>query len=171
MVQHLDYRVIRTLPGGAELRHYPVHWLASIEVPADLEQAGELGFGPLVGYIGGSNDVGQRIAMTAPVLQEARSDVGYSVSFVLPEGMDSHDIPRPRDARITVQEKPEHLYAALQFRGGWQQDRVVGEQQRLLEILRDEGLSVTGPASYARYDPPSVPGIFRRNEILIPVAE
>jgi hypothetical protein len=56
---------------GFELRHYPAHLVAEIEVTGSFAEAPNRAFRPLAGYINGANRSRRRIAMTAPVTQQA----------------------------------------------------------------------------------------------------
>ena len=85
MTKAQPFEVLSTLAGGIELRHYPAHTVISVEVSADFESAGSIAFGPLVSYISGANTTGQKMAMTAPVVQAPHAD-SHTISFVLPEG-------------------------------------------------------------------------------------
>ena len=56
---------------GFELRRYPAHLVAEIEVAGSFDEAPNRAFRPLAGYINGANRSRRRIAMTAPVTQQA----------------------------------------------------------------------------------------------------
>ncbi len=56
---------------GFELRRYPASLVAEIEVAGSFDQAPVRAFGPLAAYINGASRSRRRIAMTAPVLQQA----------------------------------------------------------------------------------------------------
>lgn len=169
MVEKQPYQVERSLGESMELRQYPAHRVVSVDVRGGIEEAGNLGFGPLVGYISGVNASRQKIAMTAPVLQE-ESDDYHRVSFVLPQEWWDRDAPAPLGEQVRIEDRPAEVFAAITFRGGWREQKVRAQENVLRETLQAQGLHVTGPALYARYDPPSVPGMFRRNEVLIPVS-
>lgn len=169
MVEKQPYRVLEKLGEHAELRSYPAHRVVSVEVSADLEDAGTLGFGPLVGYISGGNAAGQRIAMTSPVLLQPRDDHRHVVSFVLPEAWWYSDAPRPLADRVWVEDRPAGTLAAIRFRGWWRKDKAAEQLDALRGMLRARGIEPTGGPLFARYDPPSVPGFLRRNEVLIPI--
>lgn len=169
MVEKQPYQVERSLGESMELRQYPAHRVVSVDVRGGIEEAGNLGFGPLVGYISGVNASRQKIAMTAPVLQE-ESDDYHRVSFVLPQEWWDRDAPAPLGEQVRIEDRPAEVFAAITFRGGWREEKVRAQENVLRETLQARGLHVTGPALYARYDPPSVPGMFRRNEVLIPVS-
>ena len=169
MVEKQPYQVERSLGESMELRQSPAHRVVSVDVRGGIEEAGNLGFGPLVGYISGVNASRQKIAMTAPVLQE-ESDDHHRVSFVLPQEWWDRDAPAPLGEQVRIEDRPAEVFAAITFRGGWREEKVRAQENVLRETLQAQGLHVTGPALYARYDPPSVPGMFRRNEVLIPVS-
>lgn len=169
MVEKQPYQVERSLGESMELRRYPAHRVVSVDVRGGIEEAGNLGFGPLVGYISGANASRQKIAMTAPVLQE-ESDGHHRVSFVLPQDWWDRQAPAPLGDQVRIEDRPAEVFAAITFRGGWREEKVRTQETVLRDTLQAQGIQATGPAVYARYDPPSVPGIFRRNEVLIPVS-
>lgn len=171
MVEKQPYRLIRSLGGGAELRHYPAHRVVSIDVRGGFDQAGNLGFGPLVGYISGANTASQKIAMTAPVVLEPDDTGQQTVSFVLPQSWWNSPAPTPSHPAVRIDDRPEVTVAALRFRGLWREQRVLEHTRVLREIVARAGLVESGAVLYARYDPPSMPGPLRRNEVMIPVAE
>ncbi len=56
-------------PDGFELRRYPSHLVAGIEVGGSFDEAPDRAFCPLAGFIDGANRSRRQIAMTAPVTQ------------------------------------------------------------------------------------------------------
>ena len=68
MTEQQRYEVVRQTP-GFELRRYPAHSVAEVEVDGSFEAAGNQAFRPLVGYIRGRNEASQSLGMTAPVIQ------------------------------------------------------------------------------------------------------
>jgi hypothetical protein len=169
MVEQQRYDVIESLPGGVEIRSYPEHQVISVDVRAGLSDAGNIGFRPLVNYISGNNQASQQIAMTAPVLQEPTDAEGFTVSFVLPYREDGTVWPEPVDSRVRVESKPQSLVAARQFRGYWRESSVLDEERRLLVALETSDYRPAGAPYFARYNPPSMPGFLRRNEVLVAV--
>ena len=82
MTEEQKFDVIKRLPNSeVEIRRYHECALADVVVNADYQNAGSMGFRPLVTYISRNN-----IAMTAPVIQEPK-DTSWIVSFVMPDGM------------------------------------------------------------------------------------
>ena len=177
------YDVIRTEP-SFELRHYPEHVVAEIEVAGTFESAGNTAFRPLVGYIGGRNESSTGLAMTAPVIQRrddaephdvetTTADVGegrYVVSFVLPDDVTASTVPTPSDPAVHVRVVPDEYAAVARFSGRWTSSSYRTRVDALLLAVADAGLVTTGPARFARFDPPWTPWFRRRNEVVLPVA-
>ena len=170
MTEQQPYDVVAQHP-GFELRRYPAHVVAEVETTGSFESAGNSGFRPLVGYITSGG-----VAMTAPVLQQARDEVAdvtsaqvFLVSFVMPDGADVASLPVPRDSRVVVREVPEQTAAASRFTGRW----TAGSFRRQAAALRSDvaaaGWQPDGPLRWARFDPPWTPWFLRRNEVVLPV--
>lgn len=169
MVELQAYRVVRELTHGAELRHYPAHDVVCVDVRGDFETAGYQGFGFLASYISGQNESGTRIAMTSPVLQQSADESQHTLCFVIPEMVALGGSPAPLSPGVKVEHRTAGLVAALGFRGTWRRESVKRATAQLRLALSESGLDVVGEPQYARYNPPSVPGFLRRNEVLIPV--
>ena len=170
MVQTQPYTILEELSGGVEVRHYPAHTLISVEVEAPFQNAGNLGFRPLVSYISGANQSRQHIAMTTPVTHLPHSDARHTISFVLPEGMTPDDAPLPADASVQVVEKPDSTVATLRWRGGFDERHAHTARAKLLASVRGAGRETAGEVFFARYDPPMTPVFLRRNEALVELA-
>ncbi len=54
---------------GFELRRYPAHLVAEIEVDGSFDEAPSRAFRPLAGFVNGANRSHRQIAMTTPVTQ------------------------------------------------------------------------------------------------------
>ena len=74
MTEQQPYEVLREYP-GFELRRYPEHVVAETRARGSFENAGNASFMRLARYIGGRNTGSQKVAMTAPVVQERRNEV------------------------------------------------------------------------------------------------
>jgi hypothetical protein len=89
MTERQKIDLIKKIPNTkVEIRRYHSCAMADVLVEAPYEQAGNLGFRPLVTYISQNN-----IAMTAPVLQESSDSRSWIVSFVVPAEMTLKDLP------------------------------------------------------------------------------
>jgi hypothetical protein len=169
MTQEQPYTVIRGYD-TFELRHYPDYVLIQVTVQGDFMRAGNVAFGPLVSYISGNNARGQKIAMTAPVLQETKAEETHTVSFVLPEGMDIESVPVPLNSRVVRTAVPAHNAAVMKFGGGWNDARFQANADKLVHDVSAAGLTPVGNPYFARFDPPWKPWFLKRNEVLVAVA-
>ena len=164
------YDVLRDYP-GFELRWYPAHMVAETRVKGSFEGVGNRAFMRLVGYISGRNGAAQKVAMTAPVVQEAEEPEtdGYVVGFVMPADFDAERAPEPNDPEVRLRTIPAQTAAALRFSGRWTRARYEEHAERLLAALESAGLEVDGPLRFARFDPPWTPWFLRHNEVVAPV--
>lgn len=169
MTEQQPYRLVERFP-EFELRDYPDYTLVECEVTGDFMAAGNAAFYPLVNYISGRNETGQKMAMTAPVLQETRDKVHHTVSFVLPAGMKPGDVPVPKDARVRVNHVAGHRAAVRSFGGSWKEARFMENAARLRAAVAGAGLVPEGDVYFARFDPPWKPGFLKKNEVLLRVA-
>jgi hypothetical protein len=157
---------------GYELRHYPRHVVAEVELSESFEKAGNRAFRPLVSYISGRNRGAVKLAMTAPVVQQPTGTRGrYRVAFVMPAGSTVDSLPVPADSTVTVHDVPEQLAAASKFSGRWSEESYDRHVTELRAAIAAAGLTALGEAKYARFDPPWKPWFLRRNEVVIPVRE
>ena len=168
MAKEQKYSVVDSF-AGFELRNYDPCVLVDIEITSDFEKAGSAGFGPVVGYIGGQNQPGTKIAMTAPVIQEPTA-TAHIVSFVMPSEIDEPGAPIPNDNRVSLRVKPQELVAVAKFTGLWSAASYQERLTKLLVAIEAAGYRTAGNARFARFDPPWTPWFIRRNEIQIPVA-
>lgn len=168
MTEQQKYRVVKRLP-NLEIREYEACVLMQVSISGDFMSAGSIAFRPLVNYISGSNESRQKIAMTAPVIQESASAREHLVSFVLPAGMNPDDVPLPTDSRVEMVPTPAHFAAAKRFGGGWSEHRFAAEAEELLNAVKTAGLTTIGAIYWARFDPPWKPGFLKRNEVLIKI--
>jgi len=181
-VEEASYQVVKK-DGPFEIRDYAPHLLAETFVEGEVDEVGSKAFRRLFSYISGENRSRAKIAMTAPVTQEAEgekiamtapvsqqpSEGRWSVSFTMPASYSLETLPIPNDPQIIIREVAARRMAAIRYSGFWSKK---GYNQHKLELegwLRQEGLSPAGDAIWARYDPPFKPWFMRRNEILIPL--
>ena len=104
------YKVISE-EGEIEIRQYGEMIVAETVVEGSYGQTSGAAFSRLAGYIFGKNRAKQKIAMTAPVLQESVSEKismtapviqerkgnAWIMSFVMPEGYTLETLPVPLD--------------------------------------------------------------------------
>lgn len=182
MTEQQRYDVVRE-HASFELRRYPEHVVAEVEVDGTFESVGNTAFRPLVSYIGGRNDSDTSLAMTAPVVQRRderlppaveteTTGVGkgrYVVAFVLPNNVTGDTVPIPSDERVHVRVVPEEYAVVSRFSGRWTASSYRQKVVALKSDSVDAGYVAVGPARFARFDPPWTPWFMRRNEVAIPV--
>jgi hypothetical protein len=149
--------------GEAEIRRYPEHTIAEVIVDGDFDDAGNLGFRPLFGYIQGG-----RVAMTAPVVQTP-GEAGHAVAFVMPADRPPESLPAPSDGRVHLRTIHERTAAALRF-AGWGNARDLERRgAQLLAALEGSPWTPVGPVRLARFNAPFVPPFLRHNEVVVDV--
>ncbi len=174
--------------GSFELREYPPLLAAETLVAgAGFEDAADVAFGRLFGYISGNNrgrteiamtvpvvqsrsDDGEKIAMTAPVIQQG--DAGsYRVAFLVPARYTAETVPEPLDPAVRIVATPALLVAVRRYSGRASAESYRAEEARLMADIASRGLKAAGNPISAQYDAPFIPGPFRRNEVLMPVTQ
>ena len=172
-VEQPEYTVLRE-DGDFELRYYPALTVAQVRRGGARKDTLGEGFGPLARYIFAKERDGERIAMTAPVIQQpARADTtdgDWTVGFIMPKAAVAAGLPQPANADVRLVELPPRQVAAVRFSGRTTDARTTEERRRLQDWISAAGLRIVAPPIYAYYNDPMTPGPLRRNEILYDVA-
>ena len=182
---------------GSEAAPEPDYTVVTAEKPFEVRDYGELvvatttmtdgssaAFGRLFDYISGGNAGARKIAMTAPVLNTdaaegtkitmtapvLQSSAGNrKMVFVLPDQFTLETAPLPIDPMVTLAKIASRRVAVIRYSGSINA-RAPAEEARLREWLKTKGLQPLGPVEVAGYNPPWTLPVYRRNEVLIPVA-
>lgn len=163
-----DYALLDS-DGDFELRDYPPLLAAETRVRGHRKEALSTGFGILADYIFAKSRTGKKIEMTAPVLSDSVGQDGWRTRFLMPSIWTRETLPdAPND--ITILEIPARRMAATRFTGAAGDSTLAAEETALRRWISDNDMIAQGPAEYAFYNSPIIPGPLRRNEILIPVA-
>lgn len=190
MTEQQPFELVRRYP-HFELRRYPDYVVAEVRVTADFDRAGNAAFRRLFNYISGSNTGRQKLAMTAPVIQEPAPQKlamtapvlqsgpmpgsggpgEYVVAFVLPAGLTADAAPTPTDPSVAVREVPGSLAAVQAFSGSGSASSFERHNNGLQAALTLAGLVPVGAPRFARFDPPFKPWFLRRNEVVQDVRE
>ena len=186
MTEHQPYELVRRY-AHFDLRRYPAYVVAEIQVNATFDRAGNAAFRHLFNYISGSNTARQKLAMTAPVIQElgpsqklamtapvlqsgplpgSDEPADFVVAFVLPAGLTTETAPVPANSDVKVRAIPGSLAAALRFSGSGSEAAFERHNTGLQAALVLAGLTAVGPPRFARFDPPFKPWFLRRNEVV-----
>ena len=169
-----------------EVRDYPALIAAEVTVSGSRSEAVSSGFKLLAGYIFGGNTRQQRIAMTAPVLQENSSSSvtipmtapvtqtaqgnQWTIRFMMPAAYTLDSLPVPDNPQVRLRVVPATRVAVVRFSGLAGEDSIVEKTAELDAFVTRRQLLATGPATLARYDPPWTPWFMRRNELMLPIA-
>lgn len=169
---------------GWEVRRYPAHLVAEVDVTGPFDEAVNRGFRSLAAFIFGDNVGKEKVSMTAPVVQEPVSEKvsmtapvvqssdgdEHVVAFVMPAEFTIETLPRPTDPNVRIREVPASRAAARQFTGRSSGEKFADQLSGLMSRLAEHPeFAVVGSPRYARFDPPWKPGFLRRNEVLVTV--
>ena len=189
-VEIAPYEVIRANSlKNIEVRTYESLVLVSTPMtPSEKSKKPEnSAFFKLFDYISGENAGSADIAMTAPVIMDAKeSESGTKIpmtapvfmdsdaetpmmSFVLPSSYNLKTAPKPTNPEVSLKELKNYTVATIRFNGRLTDKNVEKHKAILEEWIETEGYKVTGPYQRAGYNAPFTLPMFRRNEVLIPV--
>ena len=187
-IEEPSYEVLRKIGDDIEVRQYAPYVVAEVLIEADADEAGNLAFPILAGYIFGKNKGKKEFAMTAPVTQSSAAPeklamtapvtqsavpgaVGsYVIQFVLPKGVTLDSAPEPIDARVKLREVPASQFAAIRYSGFWSDANYQEHLDKLRKALQAAELTPSGEPVFSRYNPPFMPWFLRRNEIWLPLS-
>jgi len=160
---------VEKLTAGVEIRRYGPRLAAQTMVLADEEAARNTGFRRLARYIFGANRGEAKIAMTAPVAQEAAGDDEWVIRFFMPSDKTLESLPEPVDAEVNLVSIPAQTVAVRRFSGSRSRRSVSEQTSKLLNTLRETGFEAIDRPEAWFYDPPWTVPMLRRNEIAVPV--
>lgn len=181
-VEQPEYEIVGQ-DGPIELREYGEMIVAEAEVSGERKAAIEEGFRLIAAYIFGANRPNTKIAMTAPVQQQANRKVAmtapvthqageqglWTVRFVMPASWTLDSLPEPNDARVTLHRHAARRMLAIRF-SGLASNRLLEEKTaELRDHATRRDINTVGEPLLAFYNPPWTLPIFRRNEIMLEV--
>ena len=179
-----------------ELRHYAPTLIAQTIVEGDMDTASNKGFRLIADFIFGNNLAAEsaqaaqiamtapatvepqfsKIAMTAPVTVEPQtanmaSVQQWRIHFVMPSQYSLATIPKPNNSAVTLHTLPSKYFVVHRYSGFNTVARVQKKTDETLAWAKQQSLKVVGTPQLSRYDPPWTLPMFRRNEIMVEVAE
>jgi len=161
---------LRSSDGAFEVRAYAPTIVAETTVGGDAFGSRFEGFGPLADYIFAKERDGEKIAMTAPVTQQATTSDAWTIGFTMPAAYSMATLPAPVSSNVTLTQQPAHTVAVLKFTG-LATERDMDEAKRtLMQKVASAGLVTKGEPVFAFYDPPWTLPFIRRNEVMIALA-
>jgi hypothetical protein len=154
--------------GDIEIRLYPSATLATVQSKANsYDEMASPGFRTLAGYIFGGNESETQIAMTSPVQMDINDSLS-SMSFVMPEGYDMNNLPKPNNSKVILSQTEEQVMAAIRFSGFADDEAREKHKQELLNYLNSKGIQTKGNFKFLGYNPP-YQLVGRRNEVVIEI--
>jgi hypothetical protein len=166
-----------------EIRKYDPIVVAETKIDSEFDNAGNQAFRILAGYIFGANKSKIKIAMTAPVNQQAASEKiemtapvtqtkgtsGFVVQFTMPQKYTLETLPLPDDPKVQLRQLPARKIAVYTYSGSWSESRYAEKLARFKLELSSDNVTTIGEPSLARYDSPFRLWFLRRNEIWLEV--
>lgn len=180
-VEQPNYKVV-TSEENIEIRDYPPMILAEVEVSGERKQAISEGFKILADFIFGNNTsnkkmemtatvtnkLSEKMAMTAPVLQEQHMDK-WKVRFVMPKKYSFETLPKPNSKDVILISLPARRFAVIRFSGLANDETIKQHRDELEAYIVAEKLKPIGQPILAFYNPPWTIPFLRRNEVMIEV--
>lgn len=166
-----------------EIRNYAPVIVAETEVAGERDNAISEGFRTIADYIFGNNLSSQKVAMTAPVTQQASEKIAmtapvtqqgngntWQVRFVMPASYTMETLPKPKNPAVKLKEIEGKRFAVIRFPGMAGEDSLKRHTDELEAYLRSKNLQSLSAPTYAFYNPPWTLPLLRRNEVMIEVA-
>ena len=178
-VEQAHYEVVK-FDGNFEIRDYAPMIVAQTEVSGERKEAISKGFRIIADYIFGNNIAGQKVAMTAPVMQGPGQKIAmtapltqkaegnsWMVRFVMPSQYTLVSLPRPANPAVKLTEVPGKRFAVIRFSGLANAESLKQHEVELRAYLDRNHLVAAGQATYAFFNPPWTLPFLRRNEIMV----
>ena len=160
--------------GPIQIRNYEGMISALVNTQGERYEGLRSGFIPLARYIGAKDREGGKISMTAPVMQQMNAQTNsWEISFLMPSKYSLDQLPVATNKDINLYTIPPKQMAVISFNGVANKDLL---NKKFLELdlwIEKSNFQIVGNAEpiYAYYNDPSTPGVFRKNEIMLPVSK
>lgn len=182
-VEQAKYTVIEK-HGDIEIREYAQMIVAETSVSGDREAAISDGFRVIADYIFGNNVSAEKVAMTAPVIQQPSSEKiamtapvtqsargkDWQVRFVMPASYKMKTLPQPVNKAVELKEIAASHYAVIRFSGMGDQKSLEKHTSALEAFIKEKGLKTVSAPTYAFFNPPWTLPPLRRNEVMVEIA-
>ena len=164
-----SYKVVQK-DRNIEIRLYDSILLQSVSVSGDQYQALRQGFRPLVTYIGAKKRDGDKISMTAPVMQlSGDTQDDWVISFSMPKKYDASNLPAPNNEQVFTETVGPTKAAVIRFSGNADEKLLAKKTEQLSVWLKKAAFTAKSKPRYMFYNDPSTPPFLRRNEVFIEI--
>lgn len=181
-VEQAPYTVIEK-SGAIERRDYPALIVAQAQTEGERKEAINQGFRLIADYIFGNNLASHKVAMTAPVLQQASEKIAmtapvlqqasegkkWTVQFVMPAQYTMETLPKPNNAAVTLHALPAKQTISITFSGIASPKKLELKTQELRAFALEKKLTAIGSPTYAFFNPPWTLPPLRRNEVMLEI--
>jgi SOUL heme-binding protein len=178
-IEQPKYQVIEQA-GSIEIRDYAPMIAAEAEVSGERKAAIGEGFRLIAAYIFGANRSTTKIAMTAPVQQQASHKIAtreplilqsaasdrWTVRFIMPASWTLDTLPQPNDSRVTLHPLPATRMIVIRFSGTANDALITEKTTEVRDYASRHNMKTLGEPLLALYNPPWTLPIFRRNEVM-----
>ena len=157
-----------------EVRYYESMLLQSVKVSGNQYKSLRQGFRPLVNYIGAKGREGEKISMTAPVMQSlGNTNNEWVVSFSMPSKYSKKTLPEPNNKQVYSEQLKPIMAAVIRFSGKTDKSgSLIKEKEKtLLNWLKNRDFKIVSKPKYLFYNDPSTPGFLRRNEVMVIISD
>ncbi len=176
---------VETREGGIEIREYAPMIAAEVSVTGERKEAINQGFRLIADYIFGNNAPNAKIAMTAPVIQQAETKPAgekiamttpviqqgdgdrWIVQFIMPAEYTLETLPKPNNDAVKLRALKPKKMVVIRFSGSTGDENIAKKTAELQEYVKAQKLRTTGEPVLAFYDPPWTLPFFRRNEVML----
>ncbi len=182
-VEQAKYDVVES-QGDIEIRDYAPMIVAEAQVSGERKEAINKGFRIIADYIFGSNVPNQKVAMTAPVIQQPAEKIAmtapvtqegagdrWKVRFVMPANYTIDTLPKPNNDAVRLEKIPGKRFAVIRFSGMAGEESLKEHTDQLNAFIKDKKLNALSQSTYAFFNPPWTLPFFRRNEVMIEIAK
>ncbi len=175
--------------GNIEIREYAPVIAAEVEVTGERKEAISKGFRLIADYIFGNNEPKAKIAMTAPVIQQAQASKAgekiamtapviqqkdgqnWKVQFIMPPEYTLETLPKPANQLVKIKKIEGKTMVAIRFSGSTGDANIAKHQALLAAYVTANQLRTKGEPVLAFYDPPWTLPPFRRNEVMLEIRD
>lgn len=165
-----------------EIRDYPAMIVAEANVTGARDKAIGEGFRIIAEYIFGNNLSSKKVAMTAPVTQQASEKISmtapvtqqgggdsWQVRFIMPANYTMETLPKPKNSAVQLKEVASKRFAVIRFSGLAGEESLKRQTALLTKFVSARKLTAVSAPTYAFYNPPWTLPFLRRNEVMIEV--
>ena len=166
-----------------EVRDYAPMLVAEVSVPGDREKAISDGFRLIADYIFGNNISSQKVAMTAPVIQQPSEKIAMTapvtqqggeglwlVRFVMPSSYTMQTLPKPNNSDVILREVTGKRFAVIRFSGLAKSNSLEAHTQELEAFIQARKFHAISEPTFAFFNPPWNLPFLRRNEVMIEIS-